>query len=274
MRGASRDSLAAGEAALAQVQAGSGDASASAVLAEELFSVASLLGREPGLRRALADPSGETASRRGLLDGLLGAQLGTGALEVLRALVAGRWASASDLVDSVDTLGVTAALRGAAADGALDEVEDELFRFSRLVEGEPVLRSTLTDPALPVERKRALLTGLLEGKARPVTVALVVHSVTVPRGRSIEQVLERLSRLAAAQRDRVLADVRVPMALDDDQRARLTASLSRAFSRTVQLQVTVDPTVLGGGVVRVGDEVIDASVAGRLAETRERLTGR
>ena len=148
-------------------------------------------------------------------------------------------------------------------------MEDELFRFTRLVEGEPALRSVLTDATVAAERKRALLDGLLEGKAGAVTRSLLAQTVTAPQGRSLEHALERLSRLAAEQRQRVVADVRVPVALDDDQQSRLAASLTRAFGRTVALQVTVDPTVLGGGVVRVGDEVIDASVAGRLAETRE-----
>ena len=271
MRGASRESLAAGQAALA---AAGGDAAASSALADELFSVVALLGREPRLRRALSDPSGEQASRRGLLDAVLGAQLRTKALDVLRALVAGRWSSASDLLDAIDELAVLAALSGAESDGVLDEVEDELFRFTRVVEAEPALRSILTDVTVAPERKEALLTGLLEGKVAAVTRALIVQAVSAPRGRSLEQSLERLSRLAAGQRERIVADVRVPVALDDDQQARLTASLSRAFGRTVALQVTVDPSVLGGGVVRVGDEVIDASVAGRLNETREKLTGR
>ena len=189
----------------------------------------------------------------------------------LQDLVASPWHSPADLREAVETLAAEAALVSAEGDGALDDVEDELFRFARLLDREPELRAALTDPGLPEDRKTGLVRALLGERARPATVRLVEVAVTRPRGRSLERVLEELSRLAAARRQRLVAEVRVASPLDDAQTARLAGSLARLYGRPVQLQVDVDPAVLGGVQVRVGDEVLDGTVARRLAEVRRRL---
>ena len=149
----------------------------------------------------------------------------------------------------------------------------ELFRFARLLEREPALRAALTDPALPVERKSGLLRDLLGGKAQPTTVRLVEIAVTRPRGGSLEHTLEELSRLAAQRRSRYVAQVRVAAPLDAAQETRLSASLARIYGREVQLQVDVDPSVVGGVEVRVGDEVLDGTVKHSLDQVRRRLAG-
>jgi F-type H+-transporting ATPase subunit delta len=273
VQGASRDSL---KNALARFEEQIGslpDGAGSGEVSEGLWSVAALLDREPSLRRAFTDPASTPRSRQGLVDALLGSQLAALPLGVLRDLVADGWNSPEDLRDVVERLAATAAMRAAEGSGKLDDVEDELFRFERLLEREPALRAALTDPGLPVERKSQLLRDLLGGKAQDATVRLLEIVVTRPRGRSLETAIEELLDLAAARRSRYVAQVRVARPLEADQETRLQTSLTRIYGREVQLQVDVDPKVIGGIEVRVGDEVIDGTVSRRLHDVRRSLAG-
>ena len=247
------------------------DGAGSAEVADGLYAVADLLDREPSLRRALTDPASTPASRQGLVDRLLGAQLRPLPLSVVRDLVADSWARGTDLRDALELLASNALLRAAEGEGKLDDVEDELFRFSRIVEREPALRAALTDPGLPADRKAALLRDLLATKVHPTTLRLVDLAVTRPRGRSLETALEEFSELAAQRRSRLVAQVRVAAPLEAAQEQRLGASLARMYGREVQLQVDVDPRVLGGVEVRVGDEVLDGTVQRRLVDVRRDL---
>jgi F-type H+-transporting ATPase subunit delta len=273
MQGASRDALARSLASFEQTFGAETDASQVAEVSEGLYSVAGLLDREPSLRRAFTDPAGSPDSRRGLAQALLGRQLGALPLRVFSDLVAERWSAPSDLRQAVELLAANAALRAAEAEGVLDDVEDELFRFARLLEREPALRAALTDPGLPDERKTALLRDLLGTRAHAATLRLVEVAVTRPRGRSLETALDELADLAAQRRQRYVAQVRVALPLEPQQESRLVASLERMYGRQIQLQVDVDPTVLGGMSVRVGDEVLDGTVQRNLEDVRRNLTG-
>lgn len=273
MQGASRDALRSALARFEESIASLPDGAGSREVSEGLYAVAALLDREPSLRRALTDPASTPRSRVQLVDNLLGEQLAALPLSVLRDLVSDRWSSPEDLREGVERLAATAALRAAEGDGALDEVEDELFRFERLLVREPALRAALTDPGLPAERKSALLRDLLGGKAHDTTVRLIEIAVTRPRGRSLEAALQELVELAAARRSRYVAQVRVAQPLDPAQEQRLAGTLARIYGRAVQLQVDVDPAVLGGLEVRVGDEVIDGTVSRRLQNVRRTLAG-
>ncbi len=273
MRGASRDALAR---ALQSYEQGAGsvrDGSGSSEISEGLYAVAALLDREPSLRRAFTDPASSPAARQGLADRLLGQQLPAAPLGVLRDLVAERWSGPNDLRDAVEVLAAEAAMHAAEGDGSLDDVEDELFRFARLLGREPALRAALTDPGLPDERKTALVRDLLGTRATPTTTRLVEIAVTRPRGGSLEGALEELSRLAAGRRSCYVARVRVALPLTSGQQTRLAASLARIYGREVQLQVEVDPTIVGGVEVRVGDEVLDGTVSHNLEQVRRRLAG-
>jgi len=272
MDGSSRESMRGALGRLEELLGTQADGQGAAQVSEGLYSVAGLLDREPSLRRALTDPASSPDSRRGLVDALFGRQLSGLPLSVLRGLVSSPWHSPADLREAVETLAAQAALRAAEGNGVLDDVEDELFRFARLLEREPELRTALTDPGLPDDRKLGLVRGLLADRAQPATVRLVEVVVTRPRGRSIENALEELSRLAAARRQRLIAEVRVARPLEPQQAERLSAALAGIYGRQVQLQVAVDPAVLGGVQVRVGDEVLDGTVARRLQDVRRRLT--
>jgi F-type H+-transporting ATPase subunit delta len=271
MHGASRQAL---KSVRERLTALSGDLDASAMsdLGEGLLSVVRLLDREGNLRRTLGDPALDAGAKQRLVEGLLGSQLDARAVALLQEVVGHRWSSARELVDAVEVLGVTAVFLVAESAGELDQVEDEMFRFASTLSGEPELRAVLTDRALDVERKQALIDGLLDGKVKAGTKRIVQALVITPRGRTLEDGLKEYAGLAAEVRSRTLATVTTAVPLDDSQRERLTASLSAQLGRQVQLQSQVDPRVVGGVLVRVGDEVIDGSTRHRLAEARRSLS--
>jgi F-type H+-transporting ATPase subunit delta len=237
----------------------------------DLLAVSGLLGREPGLARAMADPGATPDARITLVDTLLGERLGTTALGVLRSVVGLRWSSSADLVNGVEMLGAQSAFEAASRAGNLDDVEDELFRFSRTIERSSELRTALSDAAVSAENKASLVGALLDGKANPATVSLVTAVVTSPRGRKASQALDDLAAEAASRRETKIAVARVAVPMDDDLRDRLEAALGATLGQAVRLQVEVDPDLVGGIVVQVGDEVFDGSVARRLGQVSRGL---
>lgn len=166
-----------------------------------------------------------------------------------------------------------ALLSVAEAEGALDRVQDELYAFAKAVERNGELREALTDPALPDERKRAVIEELLGTRAHPVTTTLVGFLIDAGQAGRIGPIAEELAKEAAHRSERTLAEVRVAVPLSDAKRSLLADALERATGHPVELKIDVDPSVIGGAVARVGDEVFDGSLASRLAEARQYLTG-
>ncbi|MDJ0379370.1 F0F1 ATP synthase subunit delta [Streptomyces sp. G-G2] len=271
MNGASREALAAARERLdALTDNTSVDA---AKLGGELAAVTALLDREVSLRRVLTDPSKAGEAKAELAGRLLGGQVGGETLDLVSGMVRSRWSRSRALVDALEELADTSDLTGAQQAGALDEVEDEVFRFGRIVSSSTELRSALTDRAASAAAKSELLRSLLGGKANPVTERLVVRLVTHPRGRGLEAGLESLSKLAAERRSRMVATVTTAVPLSDVQKQRLGGVLAKIYGRQMHLNLDVDPAVLGGIVVRVGDEVIDGTIADRLSEASRRMAG-
>ena len=159
----------------------------------------------------------------------------------------------------------------ARAEGTLDEVEDELFRFARSLESSDALRNTLTDEQIPADRRQAIVEDLLGGRATTTTVQLVSLVVGSGRGRDLPAIINKLVERAAETKDRAVAEVRSAVILSEDQRTRLAAALVNATGKQVELKVVVDPTVLGGLVATVGDTVIDGSVNSRLDQLKSLL---
>jgi F-type H+-transporting ATPase subunit delta len=159
----------------------------------------------------------------------------------------------------------------AKAEGSLATVEEELFRVARTIEGSDDLRSTLTDQAVPVERRQGIVEDLFGGKASPVTTALASFVVGSGRSKDLPAIIDRLVERAAQERNEVVAEVRSSIPLDEGQQQRLAEALGRATGKSVSVKVIVDPSILGGIVAQVGDTVIDGSVRSRLNQLREAL---
>lgn len=270
MRGASRGSLAAAKDRLAASLA-DGTAAQADDLGDQMFAVVGLLDREPALRRSLSDPSVDANARAGLADTLLRGKISATALDQVTGLAGDRWSEPADLTDAVEELAVMAICTSADTAGQLDELEDELFRFGRIVGGNPGLRYALSNLFVPAQGRRSLVVDLLDGKVTPPALRLISQAAAHPRGRSMDANLESYANLAAALRQRLVAEVHVAVPLSGDQRSRLAAVLTAAYGHDVHLNVVVDSQLVGGMTVRIGDELINGSVASRLAELRRGL---
>jgi F-type H+-transporting ATPase subunit delta len=159
----------------------------------------------------------------------------------------------------------------ASAEGTLDEVEDELFRFARSFESSDALRTALTDDMVPAAKRQAIVEDLLGGKTTSTTTQLISMVVGTGRGRDLPAIIDSLVHRASAAKQLEVAEVRSAVPLSDDQQQRLKAALANATGKQVNLKVVVDPSVIGGVVATVGDTVIDGSVRTRIDQLKSRL---
>jgi F-type H+-transporting ATPase subunit delta len=269
MRGVSRASYAALRDQLGAIAVGP---ATSEQIGDQLFAVVRLLDSEHGLRRALADsgkPSGEKADvTRRLLHGRVS--------EATEGLVAdaasSHWATTGDFADALEQLAIEALATAAQYGGSLDDLEDDLFRFARVVSGQTGLRAALTG-ATTADAKTSLLTSLLSNKVSGASLSLITQVLTHPRGRSPQAVLDLAAGIAARRREQLIAVVRAATELTAAQRRRLLDTLTATYGQGIHLNVVHDPAVIGGVSVQIGDELIDGTMASRLAAVRRKLAG-
>jgi F-type H+-transporting ATPase subunit delta len=264
---------AAAQAVVAAVEDVTADGRADASrVGDDLFAVVAILDSQPPLRRALSEPAVPSAAKEALVGGVFHGYLSEGAEQVVAAAVGQRWSHAQDLGNALENAGVVAHLVTAEQQGTLDEVEDELFRFGRIVESSRQLRDALSDRQTPPEPKRKLLADLLGDKTSEPTARLLAQAV-VGRGRPFLLKIVDFQEVAAARGSRLLATARVAQTLTNEQYTRLHSALEAQFERSVLLNVIVDPTLLGGVRISIGNEVMDSTVASKLGEARRRLAG-
>jgi F-type H+-transporting ATPase subunit delta len=241
-------------------------------IADDLFGVAQLLESEPRLRRVLTDVSTDGDAKAGLVRQLFGSKLDEFSVEIVALGARQRWAGTRDLGFALERVGVVAVVRAAEQAGHADALEEELFAFGRLVADNPALRDALSDPARSTTDKRALLHGLLEGRVTSGTMKLAEQAASGSH-RTVAVAVEEYQKVAAAQRQRLVALVHVARPLSADETERMRTALARQYGHEVHLNVLVDPGVIGGVRVEIGDDVIDGTVASRLDEARRRLAG-
>jgi F-type H+-transporting ATPase subunit delta len=238
---------------------------------DDLEQVARLLVHQVRLRKALADPGLPPEPKRALLTELGRGRLEEASVELL-ANVAGRQrVPLREFPGLLAALAAMAAFTAAERAGELERLEGELFFVATMVEQQPQVRSALTNPGLPVANKQALMADLVDGRVGRRTAALTDLLVELHEGHDLDTVLKEWAEAAAARRNRVVAEVRSAVALDDQRRDRLAEVLTRVLGRPVVLQVTVDEAILGSVVVRVGNELFDGSVRSRLEQAREAM---
>jgi ATP synthase F0 subunit b/ATP synthase F1 delta subunit len=271
LRAASRESLATLVTRFDEVTADLGADQLSSV-ADDLASVVKVLSRESILTRHLADPADDPSAKLGLVDALFDGKIGDAALEVLKAAASGRWSSDANLVDAVEHVARLALLVRAEGEDVAGDVEEQLFRFGRILDSQPRLATLLSDYSAPAEGRVKLLRDVLGSRrVNRTTLQLLSQTIELLRGERADEAVLDLAELAVARRGEVVAHVSAAADLSDTQRARLIEVLTRIYGHPVSVQLHVNPALLGGLNVAVGDEVIDGTLVSKLAAAETKL---
>ena len=269
--GSSRQSLVAARAKLdAAVKGATADSAAK--LSSELFLAAEVLASNVPLRRAFADMSRDAASKETLVKDLFGKTLGSAALTVLTNVATLRWSAGGDIVHVLEQLAIEAEGSAANINGELDRVEDELFEISRVIAENFELRKALVGPG-STSAKSTLVSDVLGKRASESTVRLAAALVTSLRGRSIEAGFADYLSALANRRNRLIANVRVAVAITDTQKVRLAQAIEKQVGQPIRVNIQVDPTLIGGVSVKFADELVDGSISNRLAGAGRALVG-
>jgi F-type H+-transporting ATPase subunit delta len=269
--GSSRQSLVAARAKLdAAVKGATADSAAK--LSSELFLAAEVLASNVPLRRAFADMSRDAASKGTLVKDLFGKTLGSAALTVLTDVATLRWSAGGDVVYVLEQLAIEAEGTAANINGELDRVEDELFEISRVIAENFELRKALVGPG-STSAKSTLVSDVLGKRASESTVRLAAALVTSLRGRSIEAGFADYLSALANRRNRLIANVRVAVAITDTQKVRLAQAIEKQVGQPIRVNIQVDPTLIGGVSVKFADELVDGSISNRLAGAGRALVG-
>ncbi|MGO1384232.1 MAG: F0F1 ATP synthase subunit delta [Arachnia sp.] len=239
--------------------------------ADELFAVVDLLESQAPLRRSLSDPSSTAEAREALAKRLLGHRISESAMAVLTEVASGVHPSGRALVSALETQGVRAMLRVAQRSGDLGRVQQELHDFAVTVDSDVALSDALRNRSYPLEGRRDLVTRLISDRAHPITARLLARA-TAARVRTLPLTVQSYLKMAASLAGQHIARVTVARPLDDARMERLRRALEAQVGGPVTLQVEVDPEVLGGMNVSLGDHIIESTTAGRLEDARRLLT--
>lgn len=240
-------------------------------LADELAAVVTLLVKQPALNKHLSEPTDNASAKVRLIEQVLSGKVDDHTLDLMRTAVSQRWSAEADLVDAVEYTARLALLRRAELADEVDAVEEQLFRFGRAIDSEPHLTVLLSDYSESAEGRIGLLHKVLGDGVNETAKALLTQTVALLRGERADEAVLDLAELAVARRGEVVAHVTAAADLSDAQSTRLTEVLTRIYGHPVSVQLNVDPELLGGLTVAVGDEVIDGSIASRLAAAQTQL---
>lgn len=262
MGSASREALASASGVLSGTTA---DAQAAA----DILSAARVLSGNPGLLSALADSTADSGATIALVSRLFGTTAAQNALPVIEAVVTARWSSSAELVAGLEELGIRAFARTEDARA----LSGELLSLGRAIASDPELELALGSKLGDPEAKASLVEKLFTGKVSDAAVAITAHLVRSPRGRRVRAMLQFAARTVADQAGRLVAEVRAAAPLSAEQSERLATELGNSSGKAVDLDVVVDPSLLGGLRVEIAGNVIDGSVSTRISELRQKLAG-
>lgn len=271
MHAASREALANATSILdTALSGGTNVVAVAAQTGTELFDVVEVLDGDRALRVAVADASAAPEQRSGLVTAVFGGKVSDTTLRVLVDAAAQVWSTPRELRTGLVQLGRRALLRAAEKQNQLAQVEEELFRLGRILEGEKQLTGLLGDRNATPAAKRQLLASVLYGKVNSITEALALQVIGRPDSNPIDD-MTNLSAAAADLNGKSVAHVVSAVELNEVQEQALAQKLGRIYGREMSIHAEVDPSLLGGMVVRVGDEVIDGSTSGKLERLRNHL---
>jgi F-type H+-transporting ATPase subunit delta len=253
---------------------------ASLQLAKELFGILGAVDSSAGLRRALTDPSRSGEEKSALIKQLFGGKVSAEAVDIAAGLASSRWASARDIGDALETLAATVVIAVAENKSAvsasgitgLEELENDLFSFNQAVAASHEVQRALSEPQASAAAKTVLAERLVPSASEEAKV-LIGQAVTQPRGIKATRLVSRFAELAAKRQRRWIATVSVTRPLTETQASRLQQGMNSLYGRELKVNVKVDPMLIGGIRVQVGDEVLDASVLTRLNELQRQLAG-
>jgi len=236
---------------------------------EQLLAAALVVDRSPQLGAALADDTADAANRKSIVDAVFSGY-GAAARTVLETVVTERWSSEQDVVAGIEELGIRAM---AASAPKTVSIEDELFAFSRAVSSDSELELALGSKLGMIDGKVSIIRALLDGKASRQTVAILEALIVRPQGRRIGELIRFATSIVADQANLAVATVTVARPLGDAQLTHLVDALTQQYGTTIRVQQVVDPSIVGGIRVQIGDDVTDGSIARRIADLRLRLVG-
>lgn len=237
-------------------------------LADELYACADVLTSQPRLRRALADPASAPDRRARLAHDVFSGRVSDAAVTVVQAIVSQRWSNPWDMTDALEVAGDDALFAAAERTGDLSRVVDELFRFERILDAQAELVVLLDEAPIDADRRAGLLRDVVQGKVHPVTQSLLEHATRSQRKRNLGLAISALLDEAALRQNQSMARVLSAAELTPQQIDRLESALTSMYGRPITVQTALAPAVQGGLIIRIGDEVIDGSVAARLTAVR------
>jgi F-type H+-transporting ATPase subunit delta len=247
-------------------------------LAKELFAILGTVDSSAGLRRALTDPSRSGNEKSALVTQLFSGKVSDDAVQIASGLASSRWASARDIGDALETLAASVVIAVAENKSAvsasgitgLEALENDLFTFNRIVDSSHEVQRALSEPQASESAKVALATKLVPGASEEAKV-LIAQAVAHPRGLKVTKLVSRFAELAAKRQQRWIATVGVTRPLTEVQTSRLQAALNALYGRELKINMNVDPALIGGLRIQIGDEVVDASILARLGQLQRQL---
>ncbi|RFA20276.1 F0F1 ATP synthase subunit delta [Subtercola boreus] len=237
---------------------------------EDLFAAGRIIGESAQFRGLLGDPSTEPSEKRALISAVFANRLGADALSLLTAITTAHWSTPDELLAGIEEIALRVIATTAPADVS---IEAELFSFGAAVSSDAGLELAIGSSLGTPQAKVSLINALLEGKASEQTAVIVRHLVQQPRGRRIAELLGNAANIVADASNQSIAFVTSASPIAPAQLDRLRSALGRSYGRELKINQIVDPSVLGGLRVQIGDDVIDGSIEARLNDLRQKLAG-